>query len=102
MSRSAHSLRAESCLYSAVAYDDEPVRLEKPAGVSDVAWKARLGDYAAALVLYKRAAAAIGDAIRAGQIPTQYQRGAEDNARELLTITRTALLDLCRSPLGSD
>jgi hypothetical protein len=38
----------------AVAYDDELLHPEKPAGVRHDAWKARLGDYAAALALYRK------------------------------------------------
>ena len=85
-----------------VAYDDEFLHLEKPAGVRGDTWKASLGDYAAALALYGRVTASLGYETRAGRMPTDDQLQAEDRARELLTIVRTALLDLFRSPPGRD
>ena len=78
-----------------MAYEDDSPRLEKPAHVSDDAWRARIGDYAAALALYKRTVARVSDETRAGRMPTDDQCRAEDLARDLLTIAREALLDLC-------
>jgi|SRR5689334_19412253 hypothetical protein len=102
MRRSAHSQKRECLVYfRAVAYEDEPY-LTKPAHVSDDVWRARYGDYVAALALYKRVIGTLADEAREGRTPTDDQLRAEDVARDLVTIARDALLDLCHSLRGPD
>ena len=85
-----------------MAYEDEPPPVIKPEHVSDDAWRARYGDYVAALALYRRVWARAGDETPAARTPTVDQQRAEDNALAMLKITRTALLNLYRPPHKSN
>jgi hypothetical protein len=60
----------------------------------DDAWDTCYGNYLTALTHYKRAVAAVGEQIRAGELPTDKQRRGEDAAYDVLCLAREALFNL--------